>query len=403
MEQILKLAGERFIHFSSQDFFNTGTFTRPDLSVEDKQDVELAQLLLAAAEEVGNQQLERAMRLLENCQWISSNVGTPVQRAVFYFSEALRERINDEKGSSNTKQGHIDTCVTRNVDALIAMHRGLPFCQVLHFTAVQTILENINSATRIHLIDYSILSGLHWAAFMQAISTQKRDQNSYLKITAIETDKNKAEKIGNVLKSFASYLNLSFSYNLLFLSDIKDLKQDDLGIGPEETVAFLFPAMLKSLISKPACLKNLMDITQKIQASIIVVTEVEANLNSPSFFTRFIDTLFYFGALFDSLDESIAGDDRNRMVIEAGTYRNAIHNIVATEGYQRLSRSVTMNVCRAFFTRFGMQELELSTASLYQAPLIVNQFPSGKSCTLDISTKCLLVGWKGTPLFSISA
>ncbi|KAL8527208.1 hypothetical protein ACS0TY_005185 [Phlomoides rotata] len=344
------------------------------------------------------------MRLLKNCQWISSNVGTPVQRAVFYFSEALRERINDGKGSSNTKQGHIDTCVTRNVDALIAMHRGLPFCQVLHFTAVQTILENINSATRIHLIDYSILSGLRWAAFMQAISTQKRDQNSYLKITAIETeDKNKAEKIGNVLKSFASYLNLSFSYNLLFLSDIKDLKQDDLGIEPEETVAVLFPAMLKSLISKPACLKNLMNITQKIQASIIVVTEVEANLNSPSFFTRFIDTLFYFGALFDSLDESMAGDDRNRMVIEAGTYRNAIHNIVATEGYQRLSRSVTMNVWRAFFTRFGMQELELSTASLYQAPLIVNQFPSGKSCTLDISTKCLLVGWKGTTLFSISA
>ncbi|KAL8544890.1 hypothetical protein ACS0TY_005194 [Phlomoides rotata] len=103
-ERILKLAGERFIHFSSKKFININMSTHPygsslsDLSVEDKQDVELAQLLLAVAEKVGNQQLERAMRLLENYHWMSSNVGTPVQRAVFYFSEALRERISDEKG-----------------------------------------------------------------------------------------------------------------------------------------------------------------------------------------------------------------------------------------------------------------------------------------------------------------
>lgn len=66
-EKIMRLAGERFIEFSSQKFININLLVHPygsalsHLTSEEKQDVELAQLLLAAAEKVSCQQYtERA-------------------------------------------------------------------------------------------------------------------------------------------------------------------------------------------------------------------------------------------------------------------------------------------------------------------------------------------------------
>ncbi|KAL2510480.1 Polycomb group protein MEDEA [Abeliophyllum distichum] len=41
-------------------------------------------------------------RLLSNCQWIASSASTPIQRSVYYFAEALMERIKKETGSSTS-------------------------------------------------------------------------------------------------------------------------------------------------------------------------------------------------------------------------------------------------------------------------------------------------------------
>ncbi|KAH6823890.1 hypothetical protein C2S53_013586 [Perilla frutescens var. hirtella] len=341
-QEILKLAGERFLHFSSHKFINISTLhphatSLSTLSPSDKQDVELAQLLLAAADKVGNHELDRATILIINCQWISSNAGTPVQRAVYYFAEALMERINKEKSSSNEQQGvkNYDACLKKNILALVSLYQQIPLFQIVHFTAAQTILENIGKSSKkaVHLIDFQILTGLHWAAVIQAMSEQSRDQNSHLRITTVKaTDKSGAEKAGNLLRSFAAHLKLPFSYNLVFCSDMKDLRQEDFNIEPEETVAVMFNFLLRTLISKPVCLKNLMNITQKINPTITVVSEVEANHNSPSFVNRFIEALFYYGVLFDGLAESMACDGESRIAIKSATFREGIRNIVASEG-----------------------------------------------------------------------
>lgn len=408
-EQILKMAGERFLQFASQKLIAFPMFRHPyipslsDLSVEDKRDVELTELLLAAAEKVTHQQFDIAMKLLTNCQWVASSDGTPVQRAVFYFAKALMERIIKETRGVGKGEKNVDACHCSDVLSLLAMHQELPFFQVLHLTAVQTILETVRMKPKVHLIDFDISIGLHWPALMQAITQQEMDPSGYLKITTVETlDKDVPEKTGNLLKNFAKHLNLPFLYKVVLISDMKDLREEELEIEPEEVVVVHFPFILRTLISNPACLKNLMTITQNIKPSVIVVSEVEANHNSPSFVNRFIEALFFYCALFDSLEESMARDDKNRMSLESRTFWEGIRNMVTTEGCERVTRSIPINVWRAFFARFGMVELELSTASIYQASLIVEQFSCGKSCTLDVSSKGLIVGWKETPLFSLS-
>ncbi|KAK3034623.1 hypothetical protein RJ639_033578 [Escallonia herrerae] len=90
------------------------------------------------------------------------------------------------------------------------------------------------------------------------------------------------------------------------------------------------------------------------------------------------------------------------MTLEGCYLRDGIQNIVATEGEERISRSVRINVWRAFFARFGMVEIELGNSSLYQANLILKQFSCGGSCTLESNGKSLIIGWKSTPVHSLS-
>ncbi|CAA2989414.1 Hypothetical predicted protein [Olea europaea subsp. europaea] len=115
-----------------------------NLSTQDKQDVEVAQLLLAAAEKVGYKQLDQARRLLGNCQWIASSASTPIRRSIHYFAEALLERIKKERGSTSRENETGETaCLKREALAFVALNQELPYTQVLQFTAVQTILENV--------------------------------------------------------------------------------------------------------------------------------------------------------------------------------------------------------------------------------------------------------------------
>ncbi|KAF2308268.1 hypothetical protein GH714_039872 [Hevea brasiliensis] len=99
-EEIIRIAGARFIQSNCQVVDIASMLNNPfglsfsNLSDEEAKNVELVELLLASAEKVGQQQFERARRLLNYCDILSSSSGNPVQRVVYYFSEALRERID---------------------------------------------------------------------------------------------------------------------------------------------------------------------------------------------------------------------------------------------------------------------------------------------------------------------
>ncbi|TXG71588.1 hypothetical protein EZV62_000167 [Acer yangbiense] len=101
---------------------------------------------------------------------------------------------------------------------------------------------------------------------------------------------------------------------------------------------------------------------------------VSANHNSLVFVNRFIEALFFFNAYFDCLESCMKHNDSQRMIIESMFFGEGITNIVATEGEERKVRNVKLDVWRAFFTRYGMEEAEMSMSSLYQADLVMKKF-----------------------------
>ncbi|PSR85944.1 DELLA protein [Actinidia chinensis var. chinensis] len=416
-EEIIRMAGERYIQFSTQNFGGFSTFMHPygcgllGLSTDETtKDIELAQVLLSAADKVGYQQFDSASRLLLHCESMASEVGNPVQRIVYYYAEALRERIDRETGNIKAKRAeergiHGKCMVLGPSEVFLAHHQKIPFILAIQCAGMQKIIESVVSvsAPKVHLIDLQIRNGTHWTILMQALAENNKCPIKLMKITTVgTTNKHEMEGTCERLVSFAKSLNLPFSFKVVFLSDMKDFKKEQIDTEPDEIVVVYSPTVLRSMISRPECLESVMRVIQRLKPALMVVNEIEANYNSPSFVKRFVEALFSHSAHFDCLEDCMQRDDKYRMVLEGTYFRDGILNIVAAKDEERIERSVRIGVWRAFFARFGMMEIGLSESSLYQARLVVDQFACGSSCTLDKNGKCLVVGWKGTPLHSLS-
>ncbi|KAK7269604.1 hypothetical protein RIF29_22337 [Crotalaria pallida] len=419
-EEIMRVAGARYVQNSSpshcHDNFCIPThpygFGLGVLSEEENRDIELVQFLLAAAEIVGCQQFERASILLLHCQWNTSSGGSPVQRVIFHFAQALRERINSEMGGKgrmilNGPQKNkewemiqelvLDTCIA------VKCHQKIPFNQVMQFAGVQAIVEHVASKTKVHLIDLDIGFGVLATALMQALAERHERPVELLKITAIGLiGKNNLQETGKRLVSFAESLKLPFSYKTVCVTDIMELKEEQFKIDDDEAVAIHAPYILRTMVSNSDYLETLMRVIRKIKPCIMIVLEMEANHNTPSFVNRFIEALFFFSAYFDCIGSCLEQDYQCRTRIEA-ILSEGIRNIVAMEDRERTVRNVKIDVWRRFFARYRMVETGFSESSVYQANLVAKNFACGNFCTLDKNGKCLIVGWKGTPIHSISA
>ncbi|GFZ13911.1 hypothetical protein Acr_24g0001010 [Actinidia rufa] len=336
------------------------------LSDDETGDVARVQNLLASAEKVGQQQYDRANKLLCQCYELSSDTGNPVQRLVYYFSEALREKIDRETGRTTaTSLGEKqlldlqEAIACPNFAALITFHQQMPFSQVSIFPGMQAIIERVAEAKKVHLIELEIKSGLQCTILMQALAGRSECPLELLKITAVGTKaRSTIEETGERLMSFAQSINLPFSFKIVMVSDFLNLHEDLFELEEEETVAINAPYCLWPMLARPDRLERLMRVLRRINPCVMAVIEVEANHNSPVFVNRFIEALFFFGAYFDCLEDCMDRNDPNRKMSESGYFSPTIQNIIAAEGEERIMRHVNISVWRAFFARFlmGMKE-----------------------------------------------
>ncbi|KAG5607556.1 hypothetical protein H5410_029048 [Solanum commersonii] len=422
-DEILRLGAEKFIQsFTIRGDKEPYMFSHPfassflGLPEEDTRNVALVENLLASAEKVGQKQFDRARRILNECDKLCSKTGNAIQRLVYYFSQALHERIDRETGRDSSKGiemkqlvQHIEHSLMNLNLTMIAAHQNIPLFQVTQFTAVQAIIDHVGESKKVHIIDLKIGSGMQWTILMQALVTHQFESESsssikHLKITALCTKlRHKIEETRERLMDFAKSLNLPFSFNIVMVKDMTELKQEDFEIDDDESIAIFAQYILMWMLARPDKLDSLMRVIKGINPRAMIVIEVEANHNSPVFVDRFVEALFFYGAFFDSLEDCMKNDERNRTATELEHLSQGIRSIVATEGEERTIRHVKVDVWRAFFARYGMEEMELSMSSLYQANLVLKNFACGSCCTLEMNKNCLIIGWKGTPLNSLSA
>ncbi|KAK1436342.1 hypothetical protein QVD17_02121 [Tagetes erecta] len=416
-DALIRLGGERFIQSCSSTSLNDSSMSShpygssfSGLSDQEIEDVQLIENLLLSAEKVTQQQFERSIKLLDWCDDLSSSSGNPIKRLVYYFSKALREKIDKETGRisfTELRKSLADDFAGRMMhpnSISLMIYEKSPLYQAGNFSGIQALVDGVSGSKKVHVIDLSIKQGVHSTILMQALVSQPNCPIEHLKITAVAANsKQLIEQTGERLKSFAKSINLSFSFNPVIVEDLLDFNKDLLELDPDEALGVYSAFTLWTLISQQDRLESLMKVIKSSNPRVMVVSEVAVNLNSPNFVNRFIEGLFYYGALFDALEESMDHEDENRFITESMYFGTGIKCIVASDGAERVIRHVSIDVWRKFFARFGMKEVELSMSCLYQANLVVEKFSCGSHCTFDRDGDSLVMGWKGTPIMSLSA
>ncbi|CAN0855454.1 DELLA protein RGL2 [Linum grandiflorum] len=408
-EELVRIAASKFILSHSTDSsFHLSTAT---LSGPESESVELTQLLLEAAEKVGGGDLDSALTFLQKCDLSSSPSGTPIQRLVFYYSRALRLRIDREIGGSiatkeQSSSPSLDLykVVMTPSFRLIELHRKIPFAQVAQFAGIQSIVEHVEKSRNIHVIDFGIRNGHQWTILMQALASRKRRRVKHLKITAVATlGKHLIEQTGNRLLSFAQGMNLSCSFHVVMVNDLTELTRNHFEIEPEEALAVLAEYIVNTLTKPADRIDSVIRAIRNLYPTVMVVTEVEVNMNSPIFVNRFVESLFFASAYFDCFEDCMDRCEEARVYGESMLFGEGSKVVVAVEGDERFTRNMKADVWRVYFKRVGMVEAAMSQSSLYQAELVAKKVPCWSQCAVSTDEKSLIVSWKGTPILSVTA
>ncbi|KAI3459221.1 hypothetical protein Pfo_015884 [Paulownia fortunei] len=409
-ESILRLARIKFFQSYSQkagDCFTPGNPSefQCGLSHDNERLLDLAFCLLDAAENFSRQRYDQAEELIIRVL-LASHADHPIERVVTCFARDLRGRIDLEKGKTDLEGEvvyvDVEEAVTNLKVAIYACEQQLPFSQITHFTGIQTILDSIGSSERIHFIDIGIKLGSHWIIIMHALANQKNCPLEQLKITAVCTSKDKIEETGKLLSSFAESVNLPFELKILY-SEMNDLKKDMFELEAGEVLAVYLEVCLMSLSACPPHLEALIREIKNLNPNLMVVNEVEANIVASTFIDRFHQGLFLCSAMFDCLEACLGWDNECRRIVEQVYYQEIIRNIITTQDKESFKQRLKIDFWREYFARFGIVEMELSQPSVYQASLLLRESASWSPCTLGMNGKCMLLGWKGTPLRSVSA
>ncbi|XP_057806088.1 DELLA protein RGL1-like [Salvia miltiorrhiza] len=388
-EAIVRLAKLRLLHKTPQDS-------------ENLRDVEL---VLEAGEKLSQHKFECAEMLLDKCILISDK-NAAGGRAVKFFAEALRERLDSETGKIDLERKAFDLeeCLLTYQSVILACEDKLPSSQIAQFTAIQAILDSIGSAKTIHLIDFGIKSGLHWSVMIQGLASRGHGR---LKITALGSSGDRLEETGRRLSSFAHSMKLPFVFKSVVAELDKDGVEQQLveGGGPDEAVMVYSGLHLWSKLATPSKLTTFLKFVKKLNPCVMVVNEIEADTNSSSLVERLCGALPFTIATFDCLDTCLRGEARCRNVVEEVFFRSMIQSIITAEEEEEGTshRHAKIGFWREMFAEFDIVETELSSLCLDQARFMINRNADWSNCTLQMDGKCMIVGWRGTPLQSISA
>ncbi|GLT71646.1 hypothetical protein SLA2020_436480 [Shorea laevis] len=150
-------------------------------------------------------------------------------------------------------------------------------------------------------------------------------------------------------------------------------------------------------------LKAILQAIKKLGPTLVTVMEQDANHNGPFFLGRFLESLHYYSAIFDSLEASLLRNSPQRMKIERVHFAEEIRNIVAYEGVDRVGRHESADQWRRVRRQLGRAGFRgEGLKCLSQARMMLSVYGCD-GYTLATDKGCILLGRKGRPIMLASA
>jgi hypothetical protein len=210
--------------------------------------------------------------------------------------------------------------------------------------------------------------------------------------------------VGKKLADYAKTCGIPFEFHSVAMFG-SDVQPEDLVIQNGEALAVNFPFVLHHMPDESVSTENhrdrLLRLVRSLSPKVVLLVEQESNTNTSPFFQRFVETLEYYTAMFESIDVAFPRDDKRRINTEQHCVARDIVNIIACEGDERIERHELFGKWRARFSMAGFVPLPLSPSVIDSIRNLLKHF--NENYRIEETDVAIYLAWKGRFMCTSSA
>ncbi|KAK9268391.1 hypothetical protein L1049_000140 [Liquidambar formosana] len=292
----------------------------------------LKHLLIACAKALSENRMDDFEKLIEKARGAVSISGEPIQRLGAYLVEGLVAR---KELSGTTIYRALRCREPESKDLLTYMQILYEICPYLKFgymAANGAIAEACRNEDRIHIVDFHIAQGTQWITLLQALAARPGGA-PHVRITGIDDPVSQyargdsLEAVGRRLAAISNKFNIPVEFHPVPVF-APDITRDMLDVRPGEALAVNFPLELHHTPDESVDVNNprdeLLRMIKSLSPKVTTLVEQESNTNTTPFVARFVETLEYYSAMFESIDVTMARDKKNASMWSSTVWRGIL-------------------------------------------------------------------------------
>eukprot|EP00252_Welwitschia_mirabilis_P014964 TRINITY_DN3304_c0_g2_i3.p1 TRINITY_DN3304_c0_g2~~TRINITY_DN3304_c0_g2_i3.p1 ORF type:complete len:708 (-),score=85.92 TRINITY_DN3304_c0_g2_i3:381-2504(-) len=324
------------------------------------------ELLLECATAIAESKSETALNILTRLVQMISVYGDPMQRLTAYMVEALVQRLGP---SAQGLQNSLKCKETPTKDSLSISKLLFEVCPYIKYgclAANNIILEAVKEEAKVHVVHFELGQGTQYIDLLNQFAARTGGPPE-LRITVVEdpdTQSHSASLIRDQLMKHAESLGVSLKFNIV-TERAAEMQPSRLDCRAGEALAVNFAFHLHHMPDESVSTENprdqLLRLVKGLNPKVVTVVEKEMNINTAPFLARFKETLSFYSAAFESLDNCLPRDNRDRSNVERHSLARDIINIIACEGAERTKRCEVAGKWRARMSMAGFSALSFST------------------------------------------
>lgn len=370
---------------------------------------DLKQVIIACGKAVAENDVFATELLISELGQLVSVSGDPMQRLGAYMLEGIVARLSSSGSMLYKSLKCKEPTSSELMSYMHLLYEICPFFKFGYMSANGAIAEAIKGENFVHIIDFQIAQGSQWITLIQALAARPGGP-PYIKITGID-DSNSAyarggglDIVGRRLHSVAQSCGLPFEFNAVPAASL-EVQLAHLALRPGEIIAVNFAYQLHHVPDESVSMENHRDriirMIKSINPRVVTLVEQESNTNTAPFFPRYMETLNYYTAMFESIDVALPRDDQRRMSAEQHCVARDIVNLIACEGAERVERHELFGKWKARFAMAGFRPYPLSSVVNNTINTLLRSY---NSCyRLEERGGVLYLGWKNRVLVVSSA
>ncbi|KAG6603824.1 Scarecrow-like protein 13, partial [Cucurbita argyrosperma subsp. sororia] len=370
----------------------------------------LRDTLIHCAQAIHDSDLNVATLFMDVLGKMVSVSGDPAQRLGAYLLEGLRARL-ERSGSAIYKALKCEEPTSSELMSYMSvLFQICPYFKFAYTSANAIIWEAMVNEPIIHIIDFQIAQGSQYIPLIHDLANRPGGPPVLLRITGVDDSQSSHARggglqiVGQKLAQLAQSKGIPFQFHAAAMSGC-EVERSNLRIRPGEALAVNFPYVLHHMPDESVSTQNhrdrLLRLVKSLSPKVVTIVEQESNTNTSPFLIRFLETLDYYTAMFESIDVARSRDDKQRIRAEQHCVARDIVNMVACEGFERIERHELLGKWRMRMKMAGFTSYPLSSSVSGAVKNLLRDF-NGNYRLQEVDGS-LYLGWKNRAMATSSA